>query len=203
MLKTLEILILKIFRKNFREYSREYEFGIFQSIGFKEFEDYFKFIEMEKLSSADDKESVCDEKKKNELFEKCINEMKQSTRRYAKTQMKWVRNRFIKSKNLNDKNITSNLKFDNYVMVKINKGADKKSPIVHELDTSDLEKWNENIFEKATNIYEDYLNRFEKNNAIELNKTNNVSEECDIFEYNKCEECNLVFINKNQWNCKK
>lgn len=38
------------------------------------------------------------EQKKSELFEKGINEMKQSTRRYAKTQIKWVKNKFIKSR---------------------------------------------------------------------------------------------------------
>lgn len=36
--------------------------------------------------------------RKQELFEIAVNEMKQTTRRYAKTQIKWVRNRFIKSK---------------------------------------------------------------------------------------------------------
>ena len=44
----------------------------------------------------DDSENV--EQRKQELFEMAVNEMKQTTRRYAKTQIKWVRNRFIKSK---------------------------------------------------------------------------------------------------------
>lgn len=80
-------------RKTFREYSRDFEFGIFQSIGFKEFEDYMKFVD------ENDPESTIDyESKKQELFTKALNEMKATTRRYAKTQIKWVRNRFIKRK---------------------------------------------------------------------------------------------------------
>ncbi len=37
---------------------------------------------------------------KKEIFEKCVEEMKLSTRKYAKTQIKWVKNRFIKSKHI-------------------------------------------------------------------------------------------------------
>ena len=43
-----------------------------------------------------DSDENSDEAKKS-LFERCVNDMKLSTRRYAKTQIKWVRNRFIKS----------------------------------------------------------------------------------------------------------
>lgn len=50
-------------------------------------------IQLEKI---DDSDNV--EQRKQELFEMAVSEMKQTTRRYAKTQLKWVRNRFIKSK---------------------------------------------------------------------------------------------------------
>ena len=66
-----------------KEYSRDYELGIFQSIGFKEFEDYFK---------ADEKQN------KKELFDKGIAEMKLTTRKYAKYQIRWINNRFVKSR---------------------------------------------------------------------------------------------------------
>lgn len=52
-------------------------------------------IQLEKIEN-DDSDNV--EQRKQELFEMAVSEMKQTTRRYAKTQLKWVRNRFIKSK---------------------------------------------------------------------------------------------------------
>lgn len=75
--------------QTFKEYSRDFEFGIFQSIGFKEFDDYFKYVESDEAK---------DEKIKSDLFNKAVLDMKMSTRRYAKTQIRWVKNRFIKSK---------------------------------------------------------------------------------------------------------
>jgi tRNA dimethylallyltransferase len=77
--------------QNFKEYSRNFEFGIFQSIGFKEFDDYFKLID------GCNQKTENYETSKKEIFEKCVEEMKLSTRKYAKTQIKWVKNRFIKS----------------------------------------------------------------------------------------------------------
>ena len=118
--------------QTFKEYSRDFEFGIFQSIGFKEFDEYFKLLENEEQ----------DDGKKRELFEKGIEDMKASTRRYAKTQIKWVKNVFLKSSFLFFINSIFIIFIDFYQP----KGANQFSPIVHELDTSDLEKWNENIF---------------------------------------------------------
>ncbi|CAF0905323.1 unnamed protein product [Brachionus calyciflorus] len=155
--------------QNFKEYSRDFEFGIFQSIGFKEFDEYFKYID-----------SVCsekiDEKKKKEFFDKAILDMKISTRRYAKIQIRWVKNRFIKR-------------------------SEKNSPIVHELDTTDLNKWNENIFQKAVDKFTDYMTRFESDNQVELNKSDKNESVDEVFEFNKCEICNKIFVNKFQWDC--
>jgi tRNA dimethylallyltransferase len=80
-----------------KEYSRDFQFGIFQSIGFKEFNDYFVHLGKAKVASETNEkvnQSV------QALFEQCVKDMKLSTRRYAKIQMKWIKNRFIKSKNI-------------------------------------------------------------------------------------------------------
>jgi tRNA dimethylallyltransferase len=78
-----------------QEYSRNFNFGIFQSIGFKEFNDYFKHLESEKvLNETNEKEK----KIVKDLLGECVNHMKLSTRRYAKIQIRWIKNRFIKSK---------------------------------------------------------------------------------------------------------
>lgn len=85
------------------------------------------------------------------------------------------------------------------------KGAERNSPLVHELDTTDLDKWKENILTKATNIFDDYLIQYENDNHVELNRDEEettVKPNNEIFEYNKCEICDKVFINKDQWKSK-
>lgn len=59
--------------------------GIFQSIGFKEFKEYLRLFKSEEASLEEM------EKAKTAA----LNDMKQATRRYAKTQVKWVRIKFI------------------------------------------------------------------------------------------------------------
>lgn len=53
-------------------------------------------------------------------------------------------------------------------------------------------------------MFNDYLTRFDKDNQAELNLTEtdngNINE--DVFEFNKCETCNRIFVNKFQWQCK-
>lgn len=86
-------------------------------------------------------------------------------------------------------------------------GADKGSPVVHELDTTDLTSWEENIFGKASNVFDNYLSRFEQNPDVSLNTRDDTNEENtsksdEIFEFNKCEICDRVFVNKDQWTSK-
>jgi hypothetical protein len=73
--------------------------------------------------------------------------------------------------------------------------------LVHELDTTDLNKWTENILEKSTAVFGDYLERFEKDCEANLNLKNE-STKCsneEIHVHNKCEICDRIFINKSQW----
>ena len=79
-----------MFRQTLKEYSRDYQFGIFQSIGFKEFDEYFTYL--------DANESNKNSAGRDDLLKKGIEDMKISTRRYARIQMRWIRNRFVKRK---------------------------------------------------------------------------------------------------------
>jgi len=166
-------LLKKLFKRtSFKEYSRDFEFGIFQSIGFKEFDEYFSFIE-----SKNEHNQTQFEETKQKLFDKCVENMKLSTRRYAKTQLKWVNNKFNKEY--------------------------KNSIKIHPIDTSDLVKWDENIFGNSMKMFENYLKKFEEYPDANLNQQevdNNQSNE-SVFEYNKCEICDRVFVNKFQWQC--
>ncbi|KAF4100273.1 hypothetical protein G5714_018469 [Onychostoma macrolepis] len=70
--------------KKVKENSQDYQHGIFQSIGFKEFHEY--------LTAS---ENISQEER-DKLKIKGIESLKQVTRRYARKQNKWVRNRFLK-----------------------------------------------------------------------------------------------------------
>uniref|UniRef100_A0A672R1X2 tRNA dimethylallyltransferase n=1 Tax=Sinocyclocheilus grahami TaxID=75366 RepID=A0A672R1X2_SINGR len=70
--------------KKIKENSQDYQHGIFQSIGFKEFHEY--------LTAS---ENISQEER-DKLKIKGIESLKQATRRYARKQNKWVRNRFLK-----------------------------------------------------------------------------------------------------------
>ncbi|KAM5181479.1 tRNA dimethylallyltransferase [Mantella aurantiaca] len=63
---------------------QDYQHGIFQSIGFKEFHEYLVTMDDSNLE------------KKELLLQRGIEAMKQRTQKYAKRQNKWVMNRFLK-----------------------------------------------------------------------------------------------------------
>ncbi|XP_029475243.1 tRNA dimethylallyltransferase [Rhinatrema bivittatum] len=66
------------------ENCQDYQHGIFQTIGFKEFHEYLAT------------EGVCPEETSDILLQKAIQTLKQVTQRYARKQNKWVKNRFLK-----------------------------------------------------------------------------------------------------------
>ncbi|XP_053349205.1 tRNA dimethylallyltransferase [Clarias gariepinus] len=89
MLSSGLITELKDFHQRFNEKkiqdnSQDYQHGIFQSIGFKEFHEY--------LTAGED----ISQEEREKLKSKGIEALKQATRRYARKQNKWVRNRFLK-----------------------------------------------------------------------------------------------------------
>ncbi|XP_039595271.1 tRNA dimethylallyltransferase [Polypterus senegalus] len=69
--------------KKIKENNQDYQHGIFQSIGFKEFHDYLTV-------SVDAPEDM-----KTRLFQKGVELLKLATKRYARKQNKWVQNRFL------------------------------------------------------------------------------------------------------------
>lgn len=102
-------------QKKVQEESQDYQHGIFQSIGFKEFHDY--------LSAPES----CSQQERDTLRIKGIEALKTATKRYARKQNKWVRNRFLKRPN------------DNV-------------PPVYGLDVSDVSRWEETVLTPALQI---------------------------------------------------
>uniref|UniRef100_H2UFC2 tRNA dimethylallyltransferase n=1 Tax=Takifugu rubripes TaxID=31033 RepID=H2UFC2_TAKRU len=94
---------------------QNYQHGIFQSIGFKEFHDYLTVPE------------CTTEQEKDSLRDKGIEALKIATKRYARKQNKWVRNRFLKRPGEN-------------------------VPSVYGLDVTDVSRWAETVLNPALQI---------------------------------------------------
>ncbi|KZC13841.1 tRNA dimethylallyltransferase, mitochondrial, partial [Dufourea novaeangliae] len=144
--------------------SPDYTKGIFQSIGFKEFHSYLVLPENEKR-----------EKKGQELLKKAIDDLRLVTKRYAKKQQKWVRNRLIRR-------------------------SDRQVPRVYTLDCTDLDKWDSSVYEQAVKIVEATLRGEEPlqkplNESVTNQKlTDSSNEEC----YH-CDVCDRFFVGDVQW----
>ncbi|CAI9586048.1 unnamed protein product [Staurois parvus] len=99
---------------------QDYQHGIFQSIGFKEFHEY--------LVTMDNSNP----KQKEVLLQRGIESLKQRTQKYAKKQIKWVKNRFLKRPGPN-------------------------VPSVYGLDVTDISSWDENVLSPAIQIVGNFL----------------------------------------------
>ncbi|CAG2115462.1 unnamed protein product [Medioppia subpectinata] len=106
--------------------SADYSKGIFQSIGFKEFHKYLLLTE--------------EQRKTNPFSEIMLRESTESlkyvTKRYARHQLKWIRNRFLR---LNDREV----------------------PNIYRLDTTSPELWTQEVFEPSMAIVSAYVTKSE------------------------------------------
>ncbi|RHZ59941.1 hypothetical protein Glove_360g33 [Diversispora epigaea] len=112
----------------------EFTKGIWQAIGYKEFEPYLKALK-ETEKEEDDKNLDNDVQDLNSLKKQCTENMKIATRRYARYQIKWIRNRFL-------------LKCH-----QSNNGDIK----IYVLNATSLENWKQEVCDKAISIAKEYL----------------------------------------------
>lgn len=91
--------------------------GVLKSIGFKEFCDYFALLQR-----------GSDEGEASRVLEECIAKLKLSTRRYARKQVRWIRNRML-----------------------------ARGLRVHQYDTDDVEEWQRTVTEPAFAAVEAWL----------------------------------------------
>ncbi|KAI8078222.1 IPP transferase-domain-containing protein [Gilbertella persicaria] len=97
----------------------KYQRGLWQAIGYKEFEPYFEALEQGK-----------DESELYTIKHECTERVKSATRKYAKSQIKWIRNKLVPTA-LNAKN---------------------NNVIIYCLDAGDLEHWDQNVRDKAIQV---------------------------------------------------
>ncbi|XP_071394794.1 tRNA dimethylallyltransferase [Centroberyx affinis] len=142
-----------------QDHSQDYQHGIFQSIGFKEFHDYLTAPE----SST--------QQEKDTLRDKGIEALKIATRRYARKQNKWVRNRFLKRP-----------------------GDDV--PAVYGLDVTDVSRWEETVLKPALQIL-DSLSKGEQPAAEPIRVEG--AEQRNKRSRHTCDLCDKVIIGDLEW----
>ncbi|OXB77773.1 UNVERIFIED_CONTAM: hypothetical protein H355_000528 [Colinus virginianus] len=141
------------------ENRQDYQHGIFQSIGFKEFHEYLV------------SEGNCSPETSALLLQKGIQALKQVSKRYARRQNKWVRNRFLKRPGPN-------------------------VPPVYGLEVSDLLRWEEDVLKPALEIVESFIQGREP--PVEPIKMEcDVNE--NKRSHRVCELCDRVIIGDREW----
>ncbi|XP_041665973.1 tRNA dimethylallyltransferase [Cheilinus undulatus] len=139
--------------------SQNYQHGIFQSIGFKEFHDYLTAPE----SSS--------QQEKDTLRDKGIEALKIATRRYARKQNKWVRNRFLKR-------------------------PGDSVPAVYGLDVTDVSRWEEMVLNPALQIL-DSLRKGEEPAVSPIRVQ--AEEQRNKRSHHSCDLCDRVIIGDLEW----
>ncbi|XP_075868342.1 tRNA dimethylallyltransferase isoform X1 [Nelusetta ayraudi] len=159
LIEELQDFHVRFNRQKVQTDSQDYQRGIFQSIGFKEFHDYLTAPE------------CSTQQEKDALRDKGVEALKMATKRYARKQNKWVRNRFLKRPG------------DNV-------------PPVFGLDVTDVSRWEESVLKPALQIL-DSLSKGEEpsiqpirvQEAVQRNKRSR----------HMCEPCDKVIIGDLEW----
>ncbi|KAK7100254.1 tRNA dimethylallyltransferase-like [Littorina saxatilis] len=140
--------------------SPDYTLGIFQSIGFKEFHQYL-ILPPEKRETEEGKA----------LFQQGLEGLKLATRQYARKQLKWIKNRFLKRPGVH-------------------------VPAVYSLDSTDPSQWSDNVLQPAVDIISALLDSRE----IPVSPMNPDTLPGTLHVHNVCEVCDgRVFTTLDQW----
>ncbi|XP_029920042.1 tRNA dimethylallyltransferase isoform X2 [Myripristis murdjan] len=159
LIEELRDFHLRYNQQKVQDQSQDYQHGIFQSIGFKEFHDYLTAPEHTTQQERDT------------LRDKGIEALKIATRRYARKQNKWVRNRFLKR-------------------------PGDCVPAVYGLDVTDVSRWEETVLNPALQIL-DSLRKGEQP-AVEPIRVEGV-EQRNKRSHHTCDVCDKVIIGDLEW----
>ncbi|CAM0139966.1 unnamed protein product [Umbelopsis sp. WA50703] len=118
----------------------KYQRGIWQAIGYKEFDEYLAAIENGEKDSAILKS----------LKEQSVERMKVATRRYAKRQVQWIRNKLLPTI-WNTQDTIKELTIPSISL------SPSKSIEIYLLDATDLSKWDKNVKDIAIQVTRDFL----------------------------------------------
>ncbi|XP_059945560.1 tRNA dimethylallyltransferase isoform X3 [Mesoplodon densirostris] len=141
------------------ENSQDYQHGIFQSIGFKEFHEYLIT------------EGKCTPETRNQLLKKGIEALKRVTKRYARKQNRWIKNRFLSR-------------------------PGPSVPPVYGLEVSDVSKWEESVLEPALEIVRSFI-QGHKPAATPVKMPSSETE--NKRSYHMCDLCDRIIIGDREW----
>ena len=119
---------------------------------------------------------------RGKILKECIEKLKIANKQYVKIQNKWIKNRFLK------------------------KGKETENIPLFKLDSSDVEKWNENVFERSIRIIDDIIKSVPVDNYSAFVKGLQIQPEplrCEV-TYTPCHRvCDIcdsqIFIAQEQW----
>ncbi|KAF9792329.1 tRNA isopentenyltransferase [Thelephora terrestris] len=115
----------------------DYTLGIYQSIGYREFD---RYVELQNTGES------------QTAYELAVQSMKQSTRRYAKRQVSWIKNKLIPA------------------VLRVNEGSVVgQTTAIYVLDATEVnDSWDDNVLRVADKITRDFLDKRSLPNPVEL-----------------------------------
>ncbi|XP_076440562.1 tRNA dimethylallyltransferase-like isoform X2 [Babylonia areolata] len=138
----------------------DYTLGIFQSIGFKEFHEYL-ILPVDKRETTEGKE----------VFQKGVEALKLATRQYARRQLKWIKNRFLKR-------------------------AGSHVPAVYSLDSTDPSQWSCDVLQPASDI----LTAVIQGSKVPVEPMSPDAVPGTVHVHNVCDVCDgRVFTTLQEW----
>ncbi|CAG8470751.1 4104_t:CDS:10 [Ambispora leptoticha] len=120
----------------------DYTHGIWQAIGYKEFDPYLSSLECTNDSLGD----ITSTRENDQILKQsCTNTMKAATRRYARRQVRWIRNKFL-------------LKLQQQISSSSSQSEETHITKLYLLDATSLDTWTENVSNVAINITKEFMN---------------------------------------------
>lgn len=168
----------------------DYTKGIMQTIGFKEFIPYLSQYDRQhdqqitahymracrppsaNAAATDDDPAA---PAGVDVLDGCLDELRLVTKRYAKKQQKWVRNRFL------------------------DVHSSRHVPPVFELDSSNAADWQRAVFQRAERIVEEYMSATPSPSVSPMPKQSTRRAGLAEDVTNVCDVCERTFIGEFQW----
>lgn len=152
--------------------------GAYQTIGLKEFIPYLeKYDEQEDerinsfLMSENQTEELSPEGLS--LLQSCLERLRLVTKRYSKNQPRWIKNRFLTP-------------------------DDRLVPPIYELSSSNPDNWNDDVYRKAENVIQSYIENVDPD-LKPMERLCNPRKDLDPHVANTCDICNRHFVGEFQW----
>lgn len=156
--------------------SVDFEEGILQSIGFKEFIPYLEKYDKKHDDLINEFVEAPDTLAEPEGYKSllsCLEELKLVTRRYSKKQLKWIRNRFLGSEF-------------------------REVPNIYPLDTSNVSDWHQMVYLPAEETILSYINEKEIK-LTPLASIERAGKGLNEETSNYCNDCNRTFVGEYQF----